>query len=549
MNRIAAALISMTALTGIAQAAPISPPDVDRLSPGEIWIMSQILERGDRLQTREAAYEHLRRYFESLDIDGDGFLTLGDNEFQLLMQKARLRASAIGNMLVNDLDGDGYITREEAVRVARANSAQSVAKDSQATRPSPEARDAKVAAQVEELMKADRDGDGRISTDEARAMVVEKGGDRPVSITSPALTQRLLTLDGDGDGRLSSAEFEAAANRILTALDADGDGVISTDERTAVLAPLKERERVQKEAEARQNEQDRQRAAMATCGLPAAAADEDVALYGTYHGGALSDTAIGPRDIRFSVGRITIEPGASPLYLVLTSYDPMIWQFGGAVDRLRRVVVAPMMGGATPLGATVGVNPKVVVYPTRTDCLGGYYDGNETRGVLVARRVEWATGKRPAVLGFQYMTVHLSAPSMSHSMKAAYFGAVRPEGTPASGPVWREFLEYSPGGLIRVDPAKLDANHPTHRLAVLPQAAGIAQLIEEGLLEPVTGNLEGGRMPNAFRIIGKMTFPYGLNGAHSTRFILKRGVPMPDGDPGHSCVVPEDPSLPTRGHC
>lgn len=548
MYRIATALISMTALAAIAHADPTPPPDVDRFSAGEVWIMSQIVERGDRLASRVAVREHMARQFGTLDIDGDGFLTAGDHELKMAMQTARNRASEFGNMLAYDLDGDGIVTREEVTRVVRASTAQSAMIDPRPRRPSAEEREAMVVAQVEEIMKADRNGDGRISSDEARAAIQEKGADRRASIGSPDPTRQLLTLDGDGDGRLSSAEFDAAVNRVFTALDGDGDGTVSAEEKSAVATRLRERERRRQEAEALQREQDRQKAALAACGLPAAT-DEDVVLYGTYHGAALSDTAVGPRDIRFSVGRITIEPGASPLYLILTSYDPMIWQFDGAVDRLHRVVVAPTIGGPEPLGATVGVNPKVVVYPTRTDCLGGYYVGNEARGVLVARRVEWATGKQTSAIGSQYMTTHLAVPSMSQSKKPAYFGAVRPEGTPASRGVWREFLEHSPGGLVRFDPAKLDASRPAHRHAVLPEAAGLAQLIEEGFLEPVVGHLGGGGMPHDFRIVGKMTFPEGLHGAHSVRFILKRGVPMPDGDPGHSCVVPEDPSVPTRGHC
>jgi hypothetical protein len=38
----------------------------------------------------------------------------------------------------------------------------------------------------------------------------------------------------------------------------------------------------------------------------------------------------------------------------------------------------------------------------------------------------------------------------------------------------------------------------------------------------------------------KIRFPPGLYGAHSVTFLIMKGAPYPDGDPGHSCVVTEE---------
>lgn len=35
-------------------------------------------------------------------------------------------------------------------------------------------------------------------------------------------------------------------------------------------------------------------------------------------------------------------------------------------------------------------------------------------------------------------------------------------------------------------------------------------------------------------------FPAGLNGSHAVVFVLAKGVPMPAGSPGHSCVISEE---------
>jgi hypothetical protein len=94
-----------------------------------------------------------------------------------------------------------------------------------------------------------------------------------------------------------------------------------------------------------------------------------------------------------------------------------------------------------------------------------------------------------------------------------------------------------------------------------------AQLLDEGALE-VAGHArvitigpgptergtasdwarkQGARtVASEFRIVRKMRFPAGLSGAHSVRFILARGVPMPDGSPGHSTVISEETGQPVR---
>jgi hypothetical protein len=47
----------------------------------------------------------------------------------------------------------------------------------------------------------------------------------------------------------------------------------------------------------------------------------------------------------------------------------------------------------------------------------------------------------------------------------------------------------------------------------------------------------------------KTRFPAGLAGAHSVTFLLPTGVPYPEGDPGHSCVVIEETGLKRGAGC
>lgn len=129
--------------------------------------------------------------------------------------------------------------------------------------------------------------------------------------------------------------------------------------------------------------------------------------------------------------------------------------------------------------------------------------------------------------------------------------------------VWKMMLSFNPAGLIEIDPGLVVANAKVARFETLPQAAGLAHYVESGALE-VTGSLRGYRVvegagtiaiqngrvrtpegmrlqeittPNEFTIRKAITFPTGLNGAHSVRFVLPSGVPEPKGDRGHSELI------------
>lgn len=65
---------------------------------------------------------------------------------------------------------------------------------------------------------------------------------------------------------------------------------------------------------------------------------------------------------------------------------------------------------------------------------------------------------------------------------------------------------------------------------------GLAQLV-------ATGDLEH-RESFVYLARAIPRFPAGLHGAHLVRFVLATGVPMPDGDPGHSCVFSEETGRP-----
>ena len=98
-----------------------------------------------------------------------------------------------------------------------------------------------------------------------------------------------------------------------------------------------------------------------------------------------------------------------------------------------------------------------------------------------------------------------------------------------------ELHSFSPGGVVEVDPKDVVASKPAEPYEVLPQQAGLIQLVQAGAL---TQNGRG-----EFLIHKKIRFPAELYGAHSVKFLLLRGVPEQDGDPGHSDLISEETGL------
>lgn len=98
-------------------------------------------------------------------------------------------------------------------------------------------------------------------------------------------------------------------------------------------------------------------------------------------------------------------------------------------------------------------------------------------------------------------------------------------------------MRFYPGGVAEISPNDVISSDSVEAYEVLPNQAGLAQLVARGDLT----TLEEG-----YYAIEKLipSFPIGLAGGHSVRFLLRTGVPMPDGNPIHSAVFSE-----TTGEC
>jgi hypothetical protein len=149
--------------------------------------------------------------------------------------------------------------------------------------------------------------------------------------------------------------------------------------------------------------------------------------------------------------------------------------------------------------------------------------------------VERALGRSPDVFAGEYDVGTLSIP-----------GATVEDAIPVPGSaagfdpaVYAEALWFRPGGIVDIDPESV-APPGAEAYEVLPQWFGLAQLTATGALER-----RGSFFFGSFYIAHPIArFPAGLYGAHAVTFILGAGVPLPAGDPGHSCVISEESGLP-----
>jgi len=266
------------------------------------------------------------------------------------------------------------------------------------------------------------------------------------------------------------------------------------------------------------------------CTLPPTTPDTQIVAFGVYESQAMSSVSVGGMDHETGIIDVEIEPGDRPLYLILASYDPMIWRFSGATQRVARVALSASARSpaGTPMAGVMGLDKDRLGAVQGTDCFGGFSGAGQGRAV---RALSYAIlGREPEVLGGAYAITAVRLPS-ARAAKAMTV-APRPDGFDSNQ--WREAARYRPGGLITVDPAQVVALGEAEPYDILPNQMGLSQLIGAGAVRQRDGYFE------ITRSIAH--YPAELTGAHSVVFKMAEGVSRPGGDPGHSCVIGDGPS-------
>lgn len=556
----AASLLLMIVFStlGAAQSPPQTPP-VQPASPATQYLSQRL----HQTVTLDRYLEQLRNEFRQADADQNGEVNAADADIHATMGAASVRTMMSLMIMRADLDGDGVVTADELRRMMHYERRMTV----QSGTPNPNGEDP-IEAEVSKLMAADTDRDGRITYAEvlnfAKTRPEMNRGMNGVS----GNVQQLLKLAPEGKSSVTLADIEPLAEALFRLVDTDGDGKISIDElkayrarpdqpeeqqRRAAQARMQEREQKKREAEDARVKQEAE--ARTACAMPKASDAAKVVLMGAYQVEAISSATIGSQDVAVGVGNVTIEPGNDPLYLVLVTFRPTIWRFYGAVERIERLVLTGTMTGSgrgtpneKPLVGATGVAAEKITFLGQSKCINYFTETPSSQGAIAAAAVKSEAGKDVAVIVARYALADVSFPSGqiqttrdSNQGKLIIMkpsGSLKIEGDTRNvivqtGPsnLASELKRFSPGGLVEIDPRRVVASLPVERYEVLPQQAGLLQLVQAGKLEEKSGE---------FLIKQKIRFPAELTGAHSVKFLLLRGVPTPDGDPGHSEVVSEE---------
>ncbi|WOH53163.1 EF-hand domain-containing protein [Bradyrhizobium sp. sBnM-33] len=543
-----------------------SAPQQYIVPPGEQLLLSRLpsgSEFGPYL------YE-LRAHFFHLDADTDGKLTQRDIDLHTLMEAIQARTIALNSIMRLDLDGDGAVTEDEIRRTTRYDRRGQVALAASNSAGKKQAADAEeqIENYIRSVMALDTDKDGKVSFSEAgmygepsRRRAAGQGG-------LSALVRQAMTLATQPPYELTLVDYQAAGEALFRKIDSDNDFKISQQELTGYrrkpeppdaavrdAAAEAAKNRLAEQAEIARKKQEAVEAERSACAMPKASDKARVVLFSGYQTEALSSVTLGSQDVVVHAGRVVVEPGPEPLYIVISTYSATIWQISGATERIERIVLSSSRTGPkganaqrlSLVGAT-GIAPERVVFFSRSDCLGYFYESPSSSSIQTVATVRNATGKEPEVVASKYSVSSFAVPS-------GKIETVRAQGQPLvieksqgtlkivgnssdvivqAGPsrARDEMYRFFPGGVIDIDPKTVVASVPPAAYEVLPSQAGLVQLLSTGA---VTQN----RMEE-YIVRQKIRFPPGLAGAHSVTFLIMKGTPYPDGDPAHSCVIMEE---------
>ena len=267
----------------------------------------------------------MRIDFVMVDADSDGETTQRDVDLHTVMESVQARKHAINMVMRYDLDGDGLVTEDEIRRSMTYDLRAQIGLAAANKLNQPQLPDA-VAKQIDNMVRTivalDTDKDGKVSLAEA-AKYGAPGMQGRGTNGLAARARQLLTIDGASKAVLTLAEYQAAGEALFRQIDTDKDGAVSQQELADYAT----------------------RAERAGCEMPAASDKAKVVLLSSYETEALSSVTLGSQDNVVHAGRVVVEPGSEPLYLVIASYSPTIWQFSGAVERVERLVMTSSRTG------------------------------------------------------------------------------------------------------------------------------------------------------------------------------------------------------------
>ncbi|MGF9566492.1 hypothetical protein AAIH70_23560 [Neorhizobium sp. BT27B] len=436
-------------------------------------------------------------------------LTRADIDRKIAQMRGARKAGLLNGFFAMDLNGDNVLDKEE-LAAPQMDETNSVFRNIVST--------------------ADTDGDGTVSLIEASNHTATQVDARGTTQSIAAIYEQLLALDPNKDGKLTAAELETLALESFAKVDTDGDGVISKEESAAATPAAVMAARPNPAA-----------SMGARCAFPKIEGDQRLYVVTAYEGGTLSNTTVAGQDEGTETSTIEIAEGTDPVYLAVSSYTPMIWRITGHTERIAR-----FFGAARKGVGVVGLPKEKVTLVGDRECLTRLENASPE---MEQRQLSQLFNRLPEGISSIYTSGNLSLPSdfmQRNSKSAAAVMARRSvnftlDGLPQKTidkeiePTVKSLRHFSPGGVADIDPAEVVSSGKAERYQVLPQEAGLVQLLQNGSLKAADPRPPG--HPGYVALKEFPRFPAGLAGAHSVSFEFPSNMKLPEGSPGHSSVI------------
>jgi len=431
-------------------------------------------------------------------------------------QKAIIRGQMIGNLLELDLDGDNRVSIDELKAIADGEGTKWLHK-----------LDRNLPYSV-----ADKNEDGYISMTEMQLFVRLYTIDRSKS-TRELLKHSLMAFDKNKDDILTRSEIESFFDDYIS----EEDKQISSVQKHFTQSGHHKKS---------SNELDQ---ACRPAVFPNKS--DQIILLRTYGGTAYSSVAVANLDDDTDVARLKIEPGTTPVYIIVTATRSTIWSIEGEVDRVAGFVSTAGRWGNT---GVVGLDESIVQFIPHK-CAGALGTSSSIKSLQMQRRFE-RIFERDVALGTQNDISFIKGKAFYNDEDLTRESTVIENGqsfitadngikfsirTPKN--IHRPNLyQFKPNGLAIVPIEKVVSLKPVNEYDIYPAEAGLIQLLNSGHLK----HLENGTyyIHETFP-----RYPAGLGGSHAVDFILGKGVKNPDGSPGHSDVLSEETGLCIFGNC
>ena len=198
----------------------------------------------------------------------------------------------------------------------------------------------------------------------------------------------IIDLDPNHDGQLTATELTMLGKRAFATVDKDGDGVMSPKEFEITESA---RWKASQEAGRRATDQ-----YGPTCRMPTVRPGAKIIYVAVYTSKRSGPFVINDQPMDAQIIDVHISSGREPLYLVLGSYERMIWKFSGATDRVATAVLSSLQRtGLNKSAAAAMALPTDRIFVLRGKCRDYLYNGESRDGVEPGSLIRRSLGRKP----------------------------------------------------------------------------------------------------------------------------------------------------------